>query len=79
MSAWQDEQKQLALELITQARRHGRRIIPVILPGGCREDVEGFIRLRAWVEFAEPYGFDGLVAGIRGRPPGPPSHLTRRG
>lgn len=73
VSAWEDEEKQLALALVTEARRRGRRVIPVILPGGRHEDVAGFIRLRTWVDLAEEDGILRLVAGIEGRAPGPPT------
>jgi len=78
INAWQDEEKQLALEFVTRAQQLGRPVIPVILHGASREDV-GFIRLQAWVELGEEDGFGKLVAEIKGRSLGPPSHPTRQG
>ena len=72
--AWHDQETQLALVLAAEA--HGKRVIPVLLPGARREDVGGFMRLRTWVEHVQDEGFARLVAGITGRAPGrldPPS------
>jgi len=66
---WHDQESQLALVLA--AEEHGKRVIPVLLPGARKADVGGFMRLRTWVELGEPDGFERLVAGITGRPPGP--------
>ena len=66
--AWHDQESQLALVLA--AEEHGKRVIPVLLPGTRREDVGGFLRLRTWVELAQGDGFATLVAGITGRAPG---------
>lgn len=68
VGTWHDEEKQVALDLAGRARQSGRRVIPVLLPGGRREDIEGFLRLRTWVDLAGRNGFARLVAGIRGRP-----------
>lgn len=65
---WQDEERQLA---INQARNHDKRVIPVVLPGGHKDDVgAGFLGLRTWVELEDPDGFRRLIAGILGKAPG---------
>jgi hypothetical protein len=68
---WRNEELQMALTLAVRTR-DDYRVIPVLLPGGNPEQVQGFLQLRTWVDFrpgldtAEP--FHRLVAGIRGQP-----------
>ena len=65
---WQAEETQLAL--LQAARSRNRQpVIPVLLRGARKRDVDGFLRLRTWVDITEPDGFERLVAGIEGRPP----------
>ncbi len=63
-AAWRDQESQLAL--IDQA---GRRVIPVLLPGASKASIEGFLRLRTWVDLADRQGFELLIAGITGQAP----------
>jgi hypothetical protein len=70
MGLWHEQEKRYALDLA--AREHGKRVIPLLLPGARKEHVDGVMRLRTWVELAEDDGFARLVAGITGRMPGPP-------
>lgn len=65
---WQEEERQLAL---IQARKHHKRVIPVVLPGGRRDDIDGFLLARTWVELESADGFLRLCAGIRGKKPVP--------
>lgn len=74
---WHEQESQLAL--ITGAQRRGKRVIPVLLPGARKEDVDGFLSLRTWVDLAEGNGFAALVAGITGRAPGPTSAGSKPG
>ncbi|MCH9682422.1 MAG: toll/interleukin-1 receptor domain-containing protein, partial [Deltaproteobacteria bacterium] len=67
-SAWREQEKDLAL--IQAADDQGKRVIPVLLPGTRQTSVGGFLKLRMWVDLAEPDGFEQLVAGIRGDRPG---------
>jgi TIR domain/Effector-associated domain 1/CHAT domain len=67
--AWHDQESQLALVLA--AAEHGKRVIPVLLPGARKEDVGGFMRLQTWVELGQGDGFERLIAGVTGRAPGP--------
>ena len=68
-STWRDQERQLAL--IQSADKHNKRIIPVLLPGGQKSDIEGLLSLRTWVDLADRDGFARLVAGITGRTPEP--------
>jgi len=79
VSESQDDEKELALHLAARARRQGRRVIPVILPGGRQEDVTGFIRLRSWVDLGEPDGFSRLITGIKDQPTEPSSSPDQNG
>ena len=67
MSAWQAEEKQLAL--VHSAQRDEHRVIPVLLPGASTREIEGFLSLRTWVDLADDDGFARLVAGILGQAP----------
>jgi len=66
-SAWRQEEAQLAL--VHGAQKRGKRIIPVLLPGARKKDVEGFLNLRTWVDLADSDGFICLIAGITGQTP----------
>jgi len=68
MSAWHEEEVSLAL-VHAAAQKNEKRIIPVLLPGARKEDVDGFLGLRTWVDLGEEGGFSRLVAGIEGRGP----------
>lgn len=77
MGPWHEQESQLAL--VTGAQRRGKRVIPVLLPGTRKEDVDGFLSLRTWVDLAEGNGFAALVAGITGRAPGPAATGSKPG
>ncbi|MEX1365287.1 MAG: toll/interleukin-1 receptor domain-containing protein [Nannocystaceae bacterium] len=66
---WREQETQLAQ--VQAAEEHSKRIIPVLLSGASKADVRGFLSTRTWVELGAADGFARLVAGIRGRPPGP--------
>jgi TIR domain len=77
MGPWHEQESQLAL--VTGAQRRGKRVIPILLPGTRKEDLDGFLSLRTWVELAEGNGFAALVAGITGRAPGPTATGSKPG
>ncbi len=75
---WQNEEMQSALE--TRVRDAGFRVIPVLLPGGRelgKEELPRFLRRLTWVDFRagldDEDAFRRLLAGIRGKAPGPGS------
>ena len=70
VGAWREGEKQLALDMVNRSRQEQRRVIPVLLPGANEDDVEGFMRLRSWVDLATEDGFLRLIAGIKGQTPG---------
>lgn len=67
LSAWRDEEKQLAL--VHSAQQRDKRVIPVLLPGASKRDIEGFLSLRTWVDLEEDDGFTRFVAGVTGQAP----------
>lgn len=71
-AGWFREEIEKAID--RQTRTDGFRVIPVILPGGRRDAVDGFLPLRTWVDFSAGVGdgraFHYLRCGIRGIPPG---------
>ena len=72
MGAWQQREKHLALD--RQAHDDGRLpVIPVLLPPA--EPVLGFLGLNTWIDLRsgvdDPVKLGGLLAAIRGEPPGP--------
>ncbi len=66
---WREQEKLLALQLAAGDPK--RRVIPVLLPGASEEQVQGFLGLRTWVTLLADGDLSRLVAGIRGRAPGP--------
>jgi WD40 repeat protein/energy-coupling factor transporter ATP-binding protein EcfA2 len=78
---WQHEEMRVAIQRRVNARRAGLRpfrVIPVLLPGadrGERSKLPDFLVQATWVEFHstldDEQAFHRLVAGIRGRAPGP--------
>lgn len=69
MGPWHEQESRLAL--VTGAQRRGKRVIPVLLSGARKENVDGFLSLRTWVDLAEGNASAALVAGITGRGPRP--------
>ncbi len=71
-SGWFDQEIQLSLD--RQVGDPTFRVIPVLLPDAQKVNVEGFVKLRTWVDFqkglANARAFHELVAGIRGEAPG---------
>jgi TIR domain len=62
---------EIDLALDKQAKHSDFRVIPVLLPGTERDSVNGFLRLRDWVELEdEQWGIHLLVCGVRGLAPG---------
>jgi len=75
---WHHEEVRSALHLATRNKSY--RLVPVLLPGARREQLDrlpGFLANRTWVEFSkgidDPVAIQRLVCGIQGREPGPPS------
>lgn len=62
--AWRELESQLAL-----IARSESRIIPVLLPGASRADMDRFLLPRQCVDLGERQGFEMLVAGITGQAP----------
>lgn len=78
LGPWQNEEMRSALE--TRVRDGGFRVIPVLLPGGRepgKEELPRFLRRFIWVDFRagldDEDAFRRLLAGIRGKAPGPGS------
>ncbi len=78
LGPWQNEEMRSALE--TRVRDGGFRVIPVLLTGGRepgKEDLPRFLRRLTWVDFRDGLddaaAFRRLLAGIKGKPPGPGS------
>jgi WD40 repeat protein len=76
ISPWEHEEMRAAIEQRVADRTF--RVIPVLLPGaerGERGRLPAFLTRTTWVEFRESLddadAFHRLVAGIRGKPPGP--------
>ncbi|MEX1366726.1 MAG: toll/interleukin-1 receptor domain-containing protein [Nannocystaceae bacterium] len=63
---WQDLEEQLAVD---HSVATDKSLFAVLLPGSSPEDVDGFIRIRRWLDFRERYDDIGLVAGILGCAP----------
>jgi WD40 repeat protein len=72
---WQNEEMRTALD--RRVREDGYRVIPVLLPGGVREErgaLPSFLTRVTWVKFQElddPDALRHLLAGIRDDRPGP--------
>jgi TIR domain/NACHT domain len=64
---WHEQEKLVALA--SSARKHKKRVIPVLLPGAREEELGGFLDLRTRVDLAEDDGFERLIAGITGQAP----------
>ena len=64
---WEEPEMQAALE---ESRRRNKRVIPVLLPGASRTQIEDrlFLRLHTWVEFKgdidDPEAIERLIWGI---------------
>ena len=75
---WQNEEMHVAIDRRVSESQGAFRVIPVLLPGaerGERTRLPDFLVRSTWVEFRRTLGdevaFHRLVAGIRGREPGP--------
>src|SRR6185312_11547714 len=76
LGPWQNKEMRSALDTQVQNRRF--RVIPVLLPGGRKpgeEKLPRFLRGLTWVDFRvgldDEDAFRRLLAGIRGKAPGP--------
>jgi RNA polymerase sigma-70 factor, ECF subfamily len=73
---WQGEEMRAAIVRRVQTANGSFRVIPVLLPGGRRQnDLPAFLAAATWVEFKrdiddDDEAFHRLVCGIRGLPPG---------
>ncbi len=77
LGPWQNEEMRAAIDRRV-SRKDGFRVIPVLLPGGQREErsrLPTFLVATTWVKFRrtldEEDAFHRLVCGIRGIAPGP--------
>jgi diguanylate cyclase (GGDEF)-like protein/PAS domain S-box-containing protein len=77
MGPWQNEEMRAAIDRRVSQKK-GFRVIPVLLPGGQREErsrLPTFLVVTTWVEFRrtldEEDAFHRLLCGIRGIAPGP--------
>jgi tetratricopeptide (TPR) repeat protein len=71
-AGWFQNEIEKALDRQTQESEFG--VIPVILPGGDRSTVDGFLKLRSWVDLrkglSDREAMHKLVSGIKGLAPG---------
>ena len=69
---WFDQEIKYAIDCSVENRT--LRVIPVLLPGGNKENVHDFLKGRHWVEFEDTLDdkrkLDILASGIEGKPPG---------